>query len=380
MKSIRVLSFFLSAVFLLPFASCAVPEENLVPDSPIVENTVTPRAQTPTPTPAPTPSPTPTPEPSFAYDPDNPYAALRAYMDAEIAEAPDAGPAPFEADMLNAIARDLWYSGRFSFFASVQGRSVDYVAYAMEYSKEDYKVVMITDNEDSGLIVTVTLDDRKLNGMQVHVYDELDHERSIATLQERNLEWPGPLFGGNTASPTRAPGERVVYKNTVTVPTAARGEEKPIAKPEMREAMMDKAFAFILERYEVEPGRYAVVAGDYEARLSTNNNDEGCVYANFEMNIRGTTREGKGWETYEYVNFSQDPPPGDSVDGEISLTWIYPRYSWAENAFPKLTPPETDEERVWYEEEVTRRLKEYEDYQWQRLLDQGLYAKEITVE
>jgi len=392
MKYIRVLSFFLSVVLLLSFASCAVPEENVMLASPVAEITATPMltptatplaqkpARTPMRTLAPTPSPTPSLWPSYEWNPDKPFAALRAFMDAEIAAVLNVGPAPFEADMLNAIARDLWYSGRFSFFASVQGRSVDYVAYAMTYSKEDYKVVMITDNEDSGLLVNLTVDDRNLNGMRhLYVYDEPDHEQSIATLQESNLERLGPFFPWATASPTRAPGEQVAYINTVTVPEAARGQEEPIVRPEMSEAVFDAVFAFILEEYEAKPGRYSVVAGDYSTGISSRVGYEGCLSANFEMYIRGTTAEGKRWRSYEHVNYRQKVP-GDSAEGEISLQGINPNYSTVYRAAPTLTHPETDEEWAWHDEEIWRRLDEYHDYQWQRLLDQGLYAKEITVE
>jgi len=374
MKSIQVLSFLLSVVFLLPFASCATPEENITLASPVVEITATPMltptatplaqkpARTPTRTLAPTPTPTPTPGPSYAYDPDNPYAALRAYMDAEIAAAPDAGPAPFEDIILSAFAGDLWYRGRFSWYAAMEGCKVEYILYATSgHSDSYYRIVLITENEDFGLTAEITLSNDKTR-IYLHGRNAFEYEESVSHLQKETAD------------------EQLLYKNTVTGPMAARGEEEPVDRPEMREAIMDKAFAFYVERYGIEPGKYSVVAGDYWAGISEYSYNVGCLNANFEMYIRRiTTSEDERWSSYDFVTFEQTTP-GDSVEGEFSIQGIGPNYATVFRAAPTLTAPKTDEEDALQVEEIWRRCKEYEDYQWQRLLDQGVYAKEFTVE
>jgi len=287
---------------------------------------------------------------------------LRAYMDAEIAAAPDAGPAPFEADMLNDIMRDIWYGGRFSWCAPIAGRTVEYLAYARPRSSTSFRMIMLTDNEDIGFGAEITLDfPGYLENLYMDRYGVTDGERIVPRLQEETEYM------------------ELVYRNTVTIPEAGRGEEKALDRPEMRAAVIEAALAYDIEFHEVAKGRYTVIVGDYGDQISARIGSKGCLEARLTMYIRGKTSEGKDWETFDHIFFDQ-ATPGDVVEGEFSTSWAYPNAAAVELAFPSITYRRTEEEWAWYEEEVTRRFDEYADYQWQRLLDQGLYAKEITVE
>jgi len=369
MKSIRVLSFFLSVVLLLPFASCAAPEEDVALASPVVEAIATPTAtprtlmHSPTPppipaaTPSPTPGPTPTPWPSFAWNPEEPYGALRAYMDAEIAAAPEVGAAPFEAGMFNYIMYSLWYYGRFSLFSSMAGRTVEYLAYAIPPDPTSFRMIMLTDNEDIGFGAVI----KGESGLYMDRYGVTEGEGIVPRLQEETKYM------------------ELVYRNTVTIPEEGRERERAVNRPEMRDTVIEAAVAYYIELHQVEKGRYTVVVGDYEDHIATYAGSEGCLEAKLTMYIRGKTSKEKEWENFDHVYFDQ-ALPGDTVEGEFSTSWAYPNAGMVDHAFPSIRYPRTEEEWAWYEEEVTRRLEEYADYQWQRLLDQGVYAKEITVE
>jgi len=376
MKTIRRLALFLGVVCLLLSASCAAPEATPVQVSPVVKITATltatslaqKPARTPTRTLAPTP--TPTPGPSFAYDPDNPYAALRAYMDAEIAEAPDAGPAPFEADMLNDIMRDLWYYGRFSECVPIAGRKMEYVVYASSPSWHSFYAAMLTDDEDIGFVAKINWRDPTYFGdLSMEGHGVIDGEEIVPRLQEETESM------------------ELVYRNTVTIPEASRGQERALNRPEMRDAVIEAALAYVIDFDRVEKGRYTVVIGDYGDKFSARIGSEGCLEVMLTMYIRGKTSEGKDWETFDYVFFDQ-AMPGDKIAGEFFASWAYPNAARVEGAFPSIQYPRTEEGRALdtkegetrRDEELSRRSDEYADYQWQRLLDQGLYAKEITVE
>ena len=353
MKCVRKVNLLLCVTLLFLSTSCVAREINPVHASPGIEMTTVP---TPIPTSSLIPTPSPAPQPSFAFDPDKPFAALRAYMDAEIAAAPDLGAAPFEEDMLNAIAHNLWYYGKFSEYASIERRKVDYVVYAMPFSEEVDKVAIIAEDEDFGLVVQVTPEGHYVTGVHLGGYYRPDNEQSIVYLQEETAD------------------RQLVYKNTVTIPEAARGQEKALARPEMRDSIMDAALAYVIAGYGVEKGWYSVVVGDYGDEISTRLGAEGCLEARFILYICGEAKD-----YHDSITFVQEKP-GDSLKGVFSTKSVDPNYTSVKDAFPRLTPPGTDEEWAWQEEEVDRRLKEYHDYQWQRLLDQGVYAKEITVE